>query len=104
MVWAISSGLPLRLSGTPATKPAFLSAVPVNRFSISVSTGPGATALTRTSDAGLSFGTGVVDGYVQATEARDGLIDLGEREPSLFHREVLHEAILHPQSHHRKSR
>src|SRR5712671_3839333 len=48
MARAISSGLPARLSGTPAIKPAFLSAPPVNRFSISVSTGPGATALTRT--------------------------------------------------------
>src|ERR1700730_2780291 len=48
MVWAISSGLPTRLSGTVAAKPAFLSAVPVNRFSIPVSIGPGATMLTRT--------------------------------------------------------
>ena len=50
MVCAISSGLPVRLSGTPPTKPAFLSSVPVNRFSIPVSIGPGATTLTRTPD------------------------------------------------------
>ena len=43
MVWAISSGLPTRLSGTVAATPAFLSAVPVNRLSIPVSIGPGAT-------------------------------------------------------------
>jgi hypothetical protein len=48
IAWAISSGLPARLSGTPAIKPAFLSALPVNRLSISVSIGPGAKALTRT--------------------------------------------------------
>jgi hypothetical protein len=48
MVWAISSGLPTRLSGTVAARPAFLSAVPVKRFSIPVSIGPGATMLTRT--------------------------------------------------------
>src|ERR1700738_3660896 len=54
MVWAISSGLPTRLSGTVAAKPAFLSAVPVNRFSIPVSIGPGATMLTRTPDAAAS--------------------------------------------------
>src|SRR5207244_3365998 len=54
MVWAISSGVPARLSGTPAIKPFFLSALPVNRFNISVSIGPGATALTRTPNAGAS--------------------------------------------------
>ena len=48
MVWAISSGLPTRWSGTPAIKLAFLSSVPVNRVSMPVSIGPGATALTRT--------------------------------------------------------
>src|SRR6266404_5437327 len=48
MVWAISSGAPSRWSGTVATKPAFLSSVPVKRLSIPVSIGPGATALTRT--------------------------------------------------------
>src|SRR6266446_1701519 len=54
MVWAISSGVPDRLSGTPAIRLAFLSALRVNRFSISVSTGPGATALTRTPNAAAS--------------------------------------------------
>ena len=48
MVWAISSGLPTRLSGTPAIKLAFLSSVPVNRVSMPVPIGPGATTLTRT--------------------------------------------------------
>src|ERR1700730_8809078 len=43
MVSAISSGLPTRLSGTVAAKPAFLSGVPAKRFSIAVSIGPGAT-------------------------------------------------------------
>ena len=41
MVLAISSGVPTRLSGTVAARLAFLSAVPVKRFSIPVSTGPG---------------------------------------------------------------
>ena len=50
MVWAISSGVPTRFTGTPEIKPALLSAVPVKRFSMSVSIGPGATALTRTPD------------------------------------------------------
>src|ERR1700692_4748608 len=54
MASAISAGLPARLRGTPATSPAFLSAVPVNRFSSSVSTGPGAIALTRMPDAAPS--------------------------------------------------
>src|SRR6266478_6569566 len=48
MASAISAGVPTRLRGTPATSPAFRSAIPVKRFSISVSTGPGATALTST--------------------------------------------------------
>ena len=43
MVSAISSGLPIRLSGTVAAKPAFLSGVPAKRFSPAVSIGPGAT-------------------------------------------------------------
>src|SRR5580700_9404263 len=60
MVWAISSGLPTRLSGTVAAKPAFLSAVPVNRFSIPVSIGPGATMLTRTPDAAASSAADLV--------------------------------------------
>src|SRR5260370_40952569 len=51
---AISAGVPARLRGTPATNPAFLSAVPVNRLSIPVSTGPGAMALTRMPDAAPS--------------------------------------------------
>src|SRR3982074_2185448 len=54
MASAISAGVPTRLRGTPATSPAFLSAVPVNRFSNSVSTGPGAIALTRMPDAAPS--------------------------------------------------
>src|ERR1700732_3001631 len=60
MVWAISSGLPTRLSGTVAAKPAFLSAVPVNRFSIPVSIGPGATMLTLTPDAAASSAADLV--------------------------------------------
>src|SRR5580704_19530393 len=54
MVWAISSGRPTRLSGTVAASAAFLSAVPVNRFNIPVSMGPGATMLMRTPDAAAS--------------------------------------------------
>src|SRR5580704_6615957 len=54
MVLAISSGLPTRLSGTVAARLAFLSVVPVKRFSIPVSTGPGETMLTRTPDAAAS--------------------------------------------------
>src|SRR5258708_33475100 len=54
MASAISVGVPTRLRGSPATSPAFLSAVPVNRFSNSVSTGPGAIALTRMPDAAPS--------------------------------------------------
>src|SRR5882757_11295478 len=54
MASAISAGVPTRLRGTPSTSPAFLSGVPVNRFSIPVSTGPGATALTRMPDAAPS--------------------------------------------------
>jgi hypothetical protein len=53
MASAISSGLPTRFSGTPATSPAFLSALPVKRSSIAVPIGPGATALTRTPNAAL---------------------------------------------------
>src|SRR6478672_959254 len=60
MVRAISWGLPARLRGTPAIKPAFLSALPVNRFSIPVSTGPGATALTRTPNAAPSSAADLV--------------------------------------------
>src|ERR1700736_1025476 len=41
MVWAISSGLPTRLSGTFAATAAFLSSVPVKRFNNPVSIGPG---------------------------------------------------------------
>jgi hypothetical protein len=54
MIWAISSGLPIRLSGTVAASPAFLSALPVKRFSMSVSIGSGATMLMRTPDAAAS--------------------------------------------------
>src|SRR5579862_6432372 len=60
MVWAMSSGLPTRLSGTVAAKLAFLSTVPVKRFSIPVSTGPGATTLTRTPDAAASSAADLV--------------------------------------------
>src|SRR6266852_1237627 len=101
MASAISSGRPARFSGTPATSPAFLSALPVNRSSIAVSIGLGATALTRTPNtaassaadfvgveggcvilcglfrdrAGLAFGAGVVDGDIEAAEAGDRLVD-----------------------------
>src|SRR5580692_12157137 len=54
MVWAISSGLPTRLSGTVAAKLAFLSALPAKRFSMAVSIGPGATLLMRTPVAAAS--------------------------------------------------
>src|SRR5260370_23274499 len=60
MVWAISSGLPTRLSGTVAAKLAFLSAVPVKRFSIPLSIGPGSTMLTRTPDAAASIAADLV--------------------------------------------
>src|SRR4051812_21486672 len=60
IVWAISSGFPTRLSGTPAIRPAFRSAVPVNRSSIPVSIGPGATALTRTPNAAASSAADLV--------------------------------------------
>jgi hypothetical protein len=40
---AISSGKPSRLIGSSAASPALTSSVPVNRFSIPVSIGPGAT-------------------------------------------------------------
>ena len=48
MVWAISSGLPMRFTGTRETNAALLSSVPVKRVSNPVSIGPGATTLTRT--------------------------------------------------------
>jgi hypothetical protein len=60
MVSAISSGLPTRLSGTVAAKPAFLSAVPAKRFSIPVSIGPGATMLMRAPDAAASSAADLV--------------------------------------------
>src|SRR5713226_7486153 len=60
MVSAISSGLPTRLSGTVAAKPAFLSAVPAGRFSIAVSIGPGATMLMRTPEAAASSAADLV--------------------------------------------
>src|ERR1700739_3921538 len=60
MVLAISSGLPTRLSGTVAARLAFLSAVPVKRFSIPVSIGPGATVLTRTPEAAASSAADLV--------------------------------------------
>src|SRR6266436_1219059 len=58
MVSAISSGRPARFSGTPATRPAFRSALPVKRSSIAVSIGPG-----------------VVDGDVEAAEPGDRPFD-----------------------------
>ena len=54
ITWAISSGLPTRLSGTVETKPAFRSSVPVNRVNMPVSIGPGATTLTRTPNSAAS--------------------------------------------------
>src|SRR3989454_5552905 len=60
IVCAISSGLPTRLSGTVAVRPAFLSSVPVKRFSIPVSIGPGATILTRTPDEAASSAADLV--------------------------------------------
>src|ERR1700675_2885438 len=57
---AISSGLPARFSGTPATSPAFRSELPVKRSSIAVSIGPGATALTRTPNAAASSAADLV--------------------------------------------
>ena len=47
-------GHPTRLSGTVVIKPAFRSSVPVKRFSIPVSIGPGATTLIRTPDPAAS--------------------------------------------------
>src|SRR5438094_5882470 len=61
MVWATSSGAPTRLSGTVVIKPTFLSSVPVKRFSIPVSIGPGATALTRTPDPAASSAADLVN-------------------------------------------
>jgi hypothetical protein len=58
---AISSSLPARFSGTPATSPAFLSELPVNRSSIAVSIGPGATALIRTPNAAPSSAADLVN-------------------------------------------
>src|ERR1700682_6021821 len=60
MVWAISSGLPTRLSGTIAATAAFLSSVPVKRFNNPVSIGPGATVLTRTPDEAASSAADLV--------------------------------------------
>src|SRR5271169_3832740 len=60
MASAISSGFPTRLSGTVETRPAFLSALPVKRLSISVSVGPGATALTRTPEPATSSAADLV--------------------------------------------
>src|SRR4029077_18150723 len=57
---AISSGLAPRLSGTDERKVAFLSGAPVRRASMSVSTGPGATALTRTPKAAASSAAALV--------------------------------------------
>src|SRR5947209_1125552 len=54
MTWAISSGSPTRLSGTPAIKAALRASVPVNLVSMPVSIGPGATTLTRTPDPAAS--------------------------------------------------
>ena len=48
MARAISSGVPMRLSGMAARKAALPCFVPVNRLSIPVSMGPDPTMLTRT--------------------------------------------------------
>src|ERR1700747_351982 len=69
MVWAISSGVPTLLSGTVAARPAFLSSVPVKRFSIPVSIGPGATALTRTPDAAASSAADLVNPSIVGNES-----------------------------------
>src|SRR5580692_10042234 len=60
MVWAISSGRPIRLSGTVAARPAFFSGVPAKRSSIPVSMGPGATTLMRNPDAAASSAADLV--------------------------------------------
>jgi hypothetical protein len=70
MVWAISSGLPIRLSGTVAASPAFLSAVPVKRFNIPVSIGPGATKFTRTPDAAASSAADLVSPSMSVAEKK----------------------------------
>jgi hypothetical protein len=48
------------LSGTVAARPAFLSSVPVKRFNIPVSIGPGATMLTRTPEEASSSAADLV--------------------------------------------
>ncbi len=60
MVCAISSGVSTRFISTPETKAAFFVAVPVKRFSIPVSIGPGATTLTRTPDSVASSAAALV--------------------------------------------
>src|SRR6185369_2453875 len=60
MACATSSGLPSRLSATVAVRPAFFSSVPVKRFNIPVSIGPGATMLTRTPDGAASSAADLV--------------------------------------------
>src|SRR5260370_722679 len=58
MASAISAGVPRRLRGTPATSPAFLSAVPGDRSRIPGSPGAGATPLTRMPNAAPSRAAG----------------------------------------------
>jgi len=53
-------GEDLRLSVTVAARPAFLSSVPVKRFSIPVSIGPQATMLTRTPEEAASSAADLV--------------------------------------------
>ena len=60
IAWAISSGKPARLSGTRETNAVFFSSLPVNRFSIPVSMGPGAITLTRTPDPATSSAAALV--------------------------------------------
>src|SRR5258708_4277355 len=57
---ATSSERPRRPSGTVVTRAALFSAVPVNRVSMPVSVGPGATALTRIPDLASSSATDLV--------------------------------------------
>src|SRR5712691_10902796 len=56
----ISSGLPIRPSGTVDTSAALFWGLPVKRSSMPVSVGPGATALTRTPEAAPSSAADLV--------------------------------------------
>src|SRR3981081_998108 len=57
---ASSSERPRRAIGTPATRAAWSSGVPVKRVNMPVSVGPGATALTRIPDLAISSATDLV--------------------------------------------